>query len=300
MVLDLLSRIAGTVFPLFALVAVGVVFARRARPALDDINRANMDIFTPALVFTILVAGDFTLIEMAPLTLATVLCVGLCAGAAAAVAWGTGLDTRVLVLATTFRNSGNIGLPLAVLAYGDAALPAATVVFVSGNLVHFLVGARLLRGAHRGRDVLAVPVVWVSLLALVIKAAGVSVPAVVMTPIGMLGDIVIPLMLFALGVRLNDADLSEWRVGVIAGVAMPLTGAVAYLLSAPWFDLEPHQAAALLAYAVLPSAVLNFMFAERYGYKPAQVASIIVISHAVALATLPLMLAWSLTHIAPL
>ena len=108
MVLDLVGRIAGTVFPLFALVLVGLVFARRTKPKLDDINRANMDIFTPALVFTILVGGEFTLLGMADLALATVLCVGLCVLLALALALLAGLDARVVMLATSFRNSGNI------------------------------------------------------------------------------------------------------------------------------------------------------------------------------------------------
>lgn len=297
MAFDLISRIAGTVLPLVALVIVGLLYARRTRPNLDDANRANMDLFTPALVFSILVGGDFELTDMAGLAVATLALVSACALTAAGVARLAGLDWRVMVLSSTFRNSGNIGLPLAVLAFGDNALPAATVVFLTGNLVHFLIGAWLLNGVSNWRAVLGVPVVTVSCLAVLIKAAAVPIPEIAMTPIRMLGEITIPLMLFALGVRLANADFSEWRVGLIAGLAMPLTGLIAYVLIAPGFTLGPLQTAALLTYAVLPSAVLNFMFAERYAYKPSEVASIIAVSHLISLVTLPLMLAWALTNI---
>jgi predicted permease len=40
-----------------------------------------------------------------------------------------------------FNNSGNMGLPLAVLAFGEAALPAAVVLFLVENLLHFSLGA---------------------------------------------------------------------------------------------------------------------------------------------------------------
>ena len=297
MAFDLISRIAGTVLPLVALVIVGLIYARRRRPNLDDANRANMDLFTPALVFSILVGGDFELTDMAGLAGATVAMVLSCACAAAVVARLAGLDWRVLVLSSTFRNSGNIGLPLAVLAFGTDALPAATVVFLTGNLIHFFVGAWLLNGASSWRDVLGVPVVTVSLVAVAIKALAIPVPDIAMIPIRMLGEITIPLMLFSLGVRLAGSDFSQWRIGLIAGISMPLTGLLAYALIVPWFTLTPFQIAALLAYAVLPSAVLNFMFAERYAYKPTEVASIIAVSHLVGLATLPLMLAWALTRL---
>lgn len=298
MTTELLSRIVATVFPLVSLVGVGWLYARRSRPFLDDINTANMDLFTPALVFSILVGGDFTLNAMSGLAAATAAMVVLCALAAVVIARLMSLDWRVAALCLSFRNAGNIGLPLAVLAFGEAALPAATVVFLSANLIHFLITASLLTGSSDLRAVCKVPVVVVSAVALAVKALGVSVPETLMIPINWLGEIAIPLMLFSLGVRLATSENTDWRVGWATALSMPLVGLFAFGLIAPAFALPPYQFAALLTYAMLPTAVLNFMFAERYRYRPTEVGSVIVVSHVVALAILPLALGWMITHMA--
>ena len=50
----------------------------------------------------------------------------------------------------------------------------------------------------------------------------------ILQPISMLGNICVPLMLFALGVRLIDTEFSEWRIGLLAGVMAPLSGITVY------------------------------------------------------------------------
>ena len=59
-------------------------------------------------------------------------------------------------------------------------------------------------------------------------------------------------------------------------------------------DLPREQAGALLLFGVLPPAVLNFIFAERYGQEPAKVASIVIIGNLFALVSVPLALAYVL------
>jgi len=122
---------------------------------------------------------------------------------------------------------------------------------------------------------------------------------VAMRPIEMLGQICIPLMLFGLGIRLQSADLREWKIGLAAGIAAPIIGIICFLGIQPFIDLPPLQLVALFAYAALPPAVLNFMFAERFKQYPAKVASIIALSHLVSLISVPLMLAWALTRMLP-
>ena len=61
------------------------------------------------------------------------------------------VETKTFVPPMMFNNSGNMGLPLAVLAFGEAALPAAVVLFLVENLLHFSLGAWMLD--HRAAPV---------------------------------------------------------------------------------------------------------------------------------------------------
>lgn len=300
MLFDLMARIGSTLFPLVAVVAAGVFYAQKFKPDFSVPNRVNMDVFVPALVFSILLNGDFRVVEMAQLAIAAAALVLTCGPLAWLLARAVGWPTKAFVPALMYRNSGNIGLPLAVFAFGEAALPAATVVFLIENTLHFTLGSKLLNPSASIAQVIKIPVVWVSALALSLNMIDAIPPTVILQPIEMLGQISIPLMLFGLGIRLHSADLREWKIGLGAGVACPIIGIMCFLIIDALTDLPPLQLTALLAYAVLPPAVLNFMFAERYQQYPAKVASIIAMSHMVSLVSVPLMLVYALTELVPI
>jgi predicted permease len=116
----------------------------------------------------------------------------------------------------------------------------------------------------------------------------------IMQPISMLGNICVPLMLFALGVRLIDTDFSEWRIGMLAGVMAPLSGITIYFLVSPWLELTKTQEGVLFLFAVLPPAVMNYMFAEHFDQEPARVASMVLFGNALAVLTIPLALTYAL------
>jgi hypothetical protein len=193
-----------------------------------------------------------------------------------------------------FNNCGNLGLPLAVLAFGEEALAPAVVMFMVSNLVHFTFGAWLLDHEARLSSVWRVPSVLATLAGLAVGIAGLEVWAPAMLAIKMLGDISIPLMLFALGVRISESRIAAIRLGVIGAVARP---AIGMALSAALIWLVPlpeRERALLLVFGALPPAVLNYMFAERYRQEPEKVASMVLIGNVLAVAILPLALAIAL------
>jgi predicted permease len=290
-------RIIPIVFPLFAIAALGYFVARRTRPNLDDVNRLTMDVFVPALVFGALASKDFRIGEYGVLAAATFVVVigsGLL-GWAAARAFG--FASKTFVPPMMFNNCGNIGLPLAVLAFGEQALAPAVVMFMVSNFLHFSLGAWLLDHGTRLTTLWRIPSVWATLLGLAVSAAEVELWPPFVQTVKLLGDVTIPLMLFALGVRLADARYDSWRVGAIAALARPLIGVV---LVAPLLfvlDLPLQQRALLLVFGALPPAVLNYIFAERYRQEPEKVASMVLIGNLAAVVILPIVLAVALPDV---
>ena len=134
--LALIQRIFGVVFPLAAIAAVGFLYARKRPTDMAVANRINIDVFIPALIFSVMAASDFRLLDYVPLGLGAVVVVL----GSALVAWPfcrwLGVAPKTLLPPMMFNNSGNLGIPLLVLAFGEAALPAAIVMFVISNLLH--------------------------------------------------------------------------------------------------------------------------------------------------------------------
>jgi len=288
---NMLLRIVSILFPMFAIAAVGYAAGRFTRPDLSHANKLNMDVFVPALIFGALASKDFRLGEYLPLLAATTVVVigsGLAGWGLARLA---GLQPKTFVPPMMFNNAGNIGLPLAVLAFGEVALAPAVVMFMVSNLAHFTFGAWLLDHRVRLTTIWRVPTVLATIAGLAVGLLGVEVWEPLMISIRMLGDISIPLMLFALGVRLADSRIGAIGFGVFGAVARPLVGmALAWAVMLA-IELPPRERALLMVFGALPPAVLNYMFAERYAQEPDKVASMVLIGNLAAVVFLPLALA---------
>lgn len=289
-------RVLGIVLPIFLIVFIGALYGRYRRPEMEAANRANIEIFIPALVFASLSRQSFELMAYLPLATAG----GIVLLGSGGLAWLTAryfhIAPRTLVPPLMFRNAGNMGLPLFTLAFGDQALPAALVLFLLGNLAHFGLGPYLLDRQAHPLWIFRQPVILAALAALLVSGLGIVIPAPIALPVEMLGQVSIPLMLFALGVRLVSVEIGHWRVGLIGACTAPVFGILITAFLLLFFELPDLQRGMLILFGVLPPAVLNFLFAEHYQQEPARVASIVVLGNLLTVVTLPLTLVFVLAR----
>ncbi len=290
----MLLRIVEILFPVFAIILAGYLYGRRHRPEMAVANRLNMDVFVPALVFATMASKDFALTAYGGLAL-TAACVVIVPGLLAwPLARHLGTQPKTLVPPMMFNNSGNMGLPVALLTWGDTAMPAAIVMFLVANLLHFTLGARLLDPGTRLRDLWRVPVVAATVAGLAVSLTGIALWPPLLTGIRLVGDISIPLLLFALGVRMTDVRLGDWKLTLTGAAFRPLAGMLVATACIHLFGLAGRDAAMLMVFGALPPAVLNFLFAERYGQEPERVAPLVLVGNLAAILFLPVALAISL------
>lgn len=290
----MVSQIFSIIFPILAIVLVGYLYGRRHAPDMAAANKLNIEIFVPALIFDVLSGKEFNLGEYQLLAVG-----GL------AVIFGSGLlawpiarllnyQFKTFVPPMMFNNSGNMGLPLALFAFGEAALAAAVVLFIIENTLHFSVGIKMLDSRSSIMGLLKSPLLIASLAGLVVAVMHIEIPEVVAIPIEMLGQVSIPLMLFALGVRLIHIDWHAWRIGVAGAIVCPLSGILIALGMGALLSLDKSQYAMLVVFGALPPAVLNYMFAERFNQQPEQVASIVMMGNLASMAIIPAVLVFVL------
>ena len=290
----MIERIAGIVFPIYAVVAVGYAYGRWKKPDMSVANQLNMDIFVPALVFAALASKAFDISQQLPLLLgSTIVLLGT-----GLLAWPVarllGVAPNTFVPPMMFKNSGNMGLPLMVLAFGESALPAAVVLFLCSNLLHYSLGTWMLDHHARLSNLWRVPVIAAALAGLAVSLLHFPLWQPLWLGIKMLGDISIPLLLFALGVRLTDSRNADWKLSIAGALTTPLAGVLVALLVNQVMGLSGRDAAMLIVFGALPPAVLNYIFAERYHQEPEKVASIVLIGNMASLLIIPLILAWVL------
>lgn len=295
----MIPQIFATLLPVFLIAGFGTLYGRYRTPDIRGLNTLNMELFVPMLVFAVLADGQAPLEEYGGLALAAaVVVVGSGAVLWPLVKW-LKLEPKTFLPPMMFNNSGNMGVPLLVLAFGEAALPAAVVVFIVEMLLHFSLGLYMLSPHTPLWRLLRMPIVLASIAGLVFNLGGIPLPGWLLEALHMLGGVCIPLMLFALGVRMLEIDFGDWKTGLLGAVMCPLSGLV---LAAPlvWLlGLTGLQAAVLWIFAALPPAVLNYLVAEQYRQEPHRVASLVLIGNLGSLIVMPVVLGLVFAYVQP-
>ncbi|GAB1623383.1 AEC family transporter [Agarivorans albus] len=287
-------QILSIVAPLIIIVVLGLIYGRKHRPDISAANRMNMEIFCPALIFSVLANTQLELADYSELLLASIWVVLGSGLVLLPLIKPLGLKARTFLPPMMFNNAGNLGLPLIILAFGEAAIPIAVILFVVEMVLHFSVGLYFIDTKAKLLSTLRIPVIVAAIAGIVWGALDLSLPKVIATPIEMLGQISVPLMLFTLGVRLIDVDLKDWRIGMIGAIACPLSGLLCAFMAIAILPLNSLQQSCLILFAALPPAVLNFIIAEQYQIEPQRVASIVMLGNIASLVFIPLALLWVL------
>ena len=288
---ELIYRIVAIIFPVFSIVAIGYLYARyRSETDMSSGNHINIDVFIPALIFDTLSASDYALSDYLTLSLGgavVVLGSGL-------VAWPVarlmGYQWKTFVPPMMFNNSGNMGVPLIILTFGAAALPAAILLFAIENLLHFLLGQQMISQRWSIKVVFRNPIIIATILGIGVSVMQVTIPEFLRLPIHMLGQVSIPLLLFSLGVRMLAIDFRDWQIGAMGALICPLSGLIIALLFLQVVALPAEQIPILLLFSALPPAVLNFLIAERFSQEPQKVASIVLIANFASVVVIPAVL----------
>lgn len=290
----MMIQIFSIMFPVFAISGIGYVYGRYKRPDMAHVNQLNMNLFVPALVFVSLTSKNFDLTLYQDLALA-----------GTAVVLGSGLlawpliyllkvNYKTFIPPMMFNNSGNMGLPLALLAFGEQAVPIAVVLFLIEMILHFTLGIYMLDHRINLLSLLCMPMIMATVLGVIIGGFDIDLWEPLMVMIKMLGDVAIPLLLFSLGVRLTDISYKDWHLGVAAAIISPATGLAMVWLISLMLNLPPLQQSLLIIFGALPPAVLNFLVAEQYNQEPEKVASIVMLANLGSLFIMPFALALAL------
>ncbi len=287
MVAEILTIIA----PVFLIAALGYVWARLDKP-FDSAMVAQLTVLiaTPALVIDTFLRAEISLDAFSDMVLATLVLYGLVGVAGALLLFLLRWCQSHYLPALIFGNTGNMGLPFCLFAYGEAGLALGITLFAISAILNFTVGVSIAAGSVSLKQMVRMPILYAVAVAVLILTTGLKLPHWLAETLHLLAGIAIPLLVMALGVslaRLKIANLGQALVlsfGRI-GIGMVLGFAVTWLLG-----LEGTARGVLIVQASMPAAVFNFLFAERYSNAGPQVAGVVLVSSLISVATTPLLL----------
>jgi predicted permease len=287
MILRLFSIIA----PVFACAAVGYLWARMGR-AFDTpfVTRLIMNVGAPCLIVSSFAQADLDRAALANVGLAMLLVLVMVGAAAWTAIRLLRLEVRTYFNSLTFHNSGNMGLPLCLFAFGREGLSLGIVVFLVVSTMHFTVGTAIVSGERHPGRVLRMPLVWASAIAVTLVLTGWTLPDWIKNAVDIMGGLAIPLMLLSLGVTLSTLRVETAGRSVLFSTFRYAFGFAAALAAAEVVGLEGTARGVLILQSTLPAAVFNYLMAARYDRSPQDVAGIVVTSTVLSFAVVPAVL----------
>jgi predicted permease len=285
------------VFPVLLIAAVGGWVARLAGMPMAPLAALTFNLFSPALVFDSLRDISASGATVGRIVLVSV--VGFVVAASLSMAWSraVGHDRPTLAasaLCAAVANMGNMGLPIATLAFGRAGLDVAVVAFVASSLLSYsggIVIASLASGSMGTalRAPLRAPAMWAAVAAMVVRFGDVPMPEALEASTSTLAGAAIPCMLVVLGLQVGAGARAARELGVVAAplVLRLCLSPGLMALSAAVIGLDGVARRTMIVLAGMPTAVNATIIAARYAARPDMVTQVVVMSTLLSVITLP-------------
>lgn len=290
--MNLTVTVLQIVAPVFLLASIGFIWVKVGLEyRIQFVTQLAMTLSLPCLIFVSLMQTKIDPAALTALSLASVMAYGLVSLAFLILVRVLRLESRTYTAPLIFGNTGNLGLPLALFAFGDIGLSYAIIVFAVMALWSYTYGIWLVAGAGSFGKVLREPLVWGTVLGALFLWQGWETPEFLTNTLSLVGQIAIPTMLITLGVavaRLSARGIV--RAALLSLVKLCLCLGVAWGVGL-FFELDPTAFGVLVLQVATPVAVTSYLLAEKYGADAPAVAGLVVTSTLMSVAALPLILA---------
>lgn len=276
----------------FLIIGLGYLFASFKRINFGDFTTILLYLTTPCLVLTSLTKIKIETVDILYLfsgALFVICSMGIIANFIIRNIDGNPVG---FYLPTMFMNSGNMGLPTVLLTFGEEGLLKAIIYFVTVGFSHFTLGIYLISGEKRLREVFSLPLIYAFVSGLLLNMLNINLPHFIAKPLEMLGNASIPLMLLSLGYFLKQIKKVPIKMAFFAALLRIGGGFLLSLIFVSIFNPATLIKKVIILQSCMPSAVINFIFSERYKCNQELVASTIFISTLMSFFTTPIVIAF--------
>ncbi|MEL0177672.1 MAG: AEC family transporter [Pelagibacteraceae bacterium] len=280
------------IFPVFFIIGIGYWFGKKS-PGFNTnvITTFSGKIGVPALLFYSLAAsttldfktffkfGSFTFLFVASFAIIGIIVLKI-------LKRDVILELSPLIL----PNTGNLGLPICLFAYGEKGFSVASSIAAVIMLLHFTVGIFIASKKFSLKPLLNSVPMYVLFISGFMLFYEIKPPTFLVNTTMLLGYSTIFLILTSLGIALSTLKTKNFNTNIIIAFTRLISGPIIAFLIIKYFGLKGYEAGVLLISASMPSAILNFLLAKMYSKKihADNIASVIVTSTTLSFVTIPI------------
>ena len=297
--MDIYLKLFEVLFPVFFIVGIGFLLGKK-NPNFDTsfITTYAGNFGTPALVIFAITAGGVTFEVFKEFFFYALILLS---------AFGVvGLIFLVLMKKDYIRelptfilpNTGNMGIPICLFAYGELGMGIAAAISSLVVLLHFTLNIFLAKRAFDFQTIFKSPAFYAIIITVLFLYFEQPVPQFVMNTVMLLAYGMIVMILMSLGVALTQMKVFSFKDAVITSTGRVIIGPIIGLTVIKLFDLSGVSAGVILIQSSMPSAILCYLVASMYSPKVIvdNISSTIVVSTIMSLVTIPITLFFALKY----
>ena len=297
--MDIYLKLFEVLFPVFFIIGIGYYLGKK-NPKLDTTFIANFaaNIGSPAMVFYAVTTTGISFNIFAEYFWYSV--IAILGFAITGIIFLKFLNKDIVTELPPFilPNTGNMGLPLCLFAYGTQGLGVSAAISALIILCHFTLGIFLADRKFSLQVIIKSPPFYAIIVAVFLLYYDLELPGFVENTTFLLMYATIFLILMSLGIALTRLKVFSLNKAIFSSIGRVIVGPIIGYLLILYFDLEGYAAGVLLIQCSMPSAVLNYLVASIYSPKKIvdSVASTIVVSTLMSFITIPIVVFFALKY----
>ena len=296
--MEIYIKIFEVIFPVFFVIGVGYYLGRK-NPKFDTNFITNFagNIGTPAMIFYTVTTTGITLDIFIQYFLYSILMIGAFAVIGLILLFFLNKDLSMELPPLILPNTGNMGVPICLFAYGSQGLGVASAVASVIILFHFTLGVFLAKKSFSLDIVIKSPPVYAIILSILFLFYEIDTPIFLENTTFLLTYATIFLVLMSLGIALTRFKFSL-KDSIILSLCRIILGPIIAFIIIYYFNLSGFAAGVLLIQAAMPSAILNYLVGSMYSPKKVvdSIASTIVLSTLMSFITIPIVVFFALKY----
>ena len=296
----MISVFYNIILPILLVASFGVILQKLRPSPLGFLSPALLYILSPCLVIDGIINANLPTNVSVKIVTTSITCslVMLVLGLVIANLSKMTKDTKSsFVLASTFPNAGNMGIPISFLAFGEEGLSVALIIFVAQGIISWPLGTLIVARAQTIGwkepliQVLKLPTLYAVPIALFIRFINFSIPSNLYQPIDMMADAAIPCMLLLLVYQLSNGlkEINLKDLVLLNITRLILSIPVVYLITI-LFNITDIAQNTLIVMAAMPTAVFTVLLATEFGTKGQYVANSVITSTLLSMITLTILI----------
>ena len=289
----MISEVLTVIAPVFIIAGLGYFWVKRELP-FDNatISSLVMYVGSPCLIYSALTSNAAETAALGVMGASAFLVILMSLIFSWVFLKIAGWKLTTYLPALIHPNCGNMGLPLVLLAFGQEGLALGMAYFFVNSISQYTLGMAISSGHFDIRQLMKQPIIWAVIFVLTVILGDFQMPKWFNSTTSILAGLTIPTMLIMLGTSLANLNVASLKETLTISFLRILLGLGLGLLVIEMLSLSGIMAGIVLLQSAMPSAVFNYIFADRFNRESDKVAAVILQSTLISALSLPLLVAW--------